>query len=641
MRGRRRHIALSASIAVSLLLHDPPRVEACGCLSPPAVTEGEYAVNQSAEQIIFEADEAGWITAHVLIKYAGDPAQFAWIIPAPEAPELAISPASAFGLLDNITKPDVAVEVEDLCPISGWQCRYHQGARCGFGAGSIDEDSPTSADAGVDPGGGSGVDIINEQVVGDYQTITFRASEAAAAVQWLRDNGFLVNATTSIYMESYIQANMVFVAAKLVPGASTDAIKPLRMKYRAPYPMIPLVLTAIAAQPHMTVSAYVYGATPYRPLGHPVVTIDPDRIAQDRNLRGNYPMVLARTIDDAGGDAFAIEYLASSPVPAFGQGGSGCCDGGIDFCSIGGDGQCQCPRDEFDAGDCSQVGDIVEGVRLLDELAARHTTLTRITTRISPEEMTFDPQFEPDHDASLGGRMFVRGRQVTLGACRDAVIDQPAFETIEHTADCSSLYCGRGSCVTNTLGAPGCACEAGFVAQQFNDLDGKPSVTCVPQTPPCDFKAGGEPLPDACANVNCGTGTCIDRNGIAVCACAPGSGAFAGIAATPRCAPFALDSGTPGAQDYSEPLRALEVCAPPPPACGEDGWLVEVASPRPGVDCGNTKPHFLAMLPGPAPTCGPFGCGGCQESSELPPFAIVGMFGVSVFLLRRRRRLAR
>ena len=75
--------------------------------------------------------------------------------------------------------------------------------------------------------------MINEQVVGDYQTVTFAASDAAAATQWLSDNGFIVNPTTSIYMESYIQANMVFVAAKLVPGAGINAIKPLSMKYRA------------------------------------------------------------------------------------------------------------------------------------------------------------------------------------------------------------------------------------------------------------------------------------------------------------------------------------------------------------------------------------------------------------------------
>src|SRR5687767_4404931 len=100
MRDRDHGLALGLSLAAcAALLLEPRTAVACGCLSPPAVEEGEFAVNQRAEQIIFEV-EPGWVTAHVLIKYAGDPAKFAWIIPVPEIPELAISPSTAFGLLD-------------------------------------------------------------------------------------------------------------------------------------------------------------------------------------------------------------------------------------------------------------------------------------------------------------------------------------------------------------------------------------------------------------------------------------------------------------------------------------------------------------------------------------------------------------
>src|SRR6187399_3088088 len=98
---------------VAALLGDVRRAEACGCLSPPAVTAGDYAVNQRAEQIIFEV-EPGWVTAHVLIKYAGAPESFAWIVPVPEAPtEMDVSPVTAFGLIDRATAPQVSVYNED------------------------------------------------------------------------------------------------------------------------------------------------------------------------------------------------------------------------------------------------------------------------------------------------------------------------------------------------------------------------------------------------------------------------------------------------------------------------------------------------------------------------------------------------
>jgi len=132
MRASQTIVALVAATTVTVA---GLRVaDACGCLSPPApVGDEEYAVNQQAEQIIFEV-EPNYVTAHVLIKYAGDPASFAWIVPVPEAPELGISPVSAFGLLDRETAPDVTVDVANLCPISEWQCQFHDQPNCGGSA---------------------------------------------------------------------------------------------------------------------------------------------------------------------------------------------------------------------------------------------------------------------------------------------------------------------------------------------------------------------------------------------------------------------------------------------------------------------------------------------------------------------------
>src|SRR5690606_33545606 len=146
----------------------------------------------------------------------------------------------------------------------------------------------------------------------------------------------------------------------------------------------------------------------------------------------------------------------------------------------------------------------------------RYSSLTRITTRVSAEEMTFDPTFEPDFDASAFGRLSVAGTQPSLDSCRPSVIDKTSFGTLEAKQLCAATYCGAGSCVVTTSG-PACACDAGYVAQRFNDLDGAPSVTCVPRVPPVDLRAGGDLLPDACANASCGNGLCIDRNGVAVC----------------------------------------------------------------------------------------------------------------------------
>jgi hypothetical protein len=632
MRVRAHVLALGFGLAIAALVVDTPQAQACGCLSPPAVQEGEYAVNQRAEQIIFEV-EPGWVTAHVLIKYAGDPAKFAWIVPVPEVPELAISPLTAFGLLDRATSPAVTVRQENICPIAEYAC-VHAADNC-----RIDDSAGNFADAGAlsdAPGQGGPVDVISEQIVGDYQTVIFRASEAQAATQWLRSNGFIVNNTTSIYMEPYVQANMVFVAAKLVPGAGASSIKPLRMKYRAPYPQVPLVLTAVAAEPHLTVTSFVYAQKPFKPQGHPVVQISSERIAQDAAGRTNYPMVMARTVDEAGGDGFVIEYRGTAVKPEFGNMNGFCC-GETDSCGLGNNSLCECPRSPFDKADCDKTSDIVDGVKLLDDLAAKYTAVTRLTTRVSAEEMTFDPAFEADFQSTLTGRLAISASQPTLAACESDVIDKARFAEATAMQGCSTVYCGAGQCMTTAQGA-GCACDAGYVAQRFTDLDGLPSVTCVPQTPPCDLRAGGDVLPDACRNADCGAGVCMDRNGVGVCACNAGAAAVtAGSSDTPRCEAIVRSSESPGAQDFSESLRDLDVCAPEPPSCGADGWLVRQESKRPGVACHASKPTPDQMIPKLGKSCDGLGCG-CAANDGAPIGGLVGGAWLFMALVVRRRR---
>lgn len=651
MRPLRVAVALLAASSVTFA--GVRIADACGCVSPP-VDQKDYAVNQLAEQIIFEVEQ-NWITAHVLIKYAGAPEEFAWIVPVAEAPELSLSPVSAFGFLDQATRPDVAVDVEDMCPVSEWRCQYHPPADCGGGGGgcgmaadgaaSDDDwggalDAAQASDSGAGGGDSDPVTVIDTQVVGDYQTVTFRASEAAAAAQWLRDNGFIVNPTTTIYMEPYVEQNMVFVAAKLVPGAGVSAIKPLRMRFRAPFPMIPLVLTAVAAEPHLTVEAYIFGNQPFRPMSHPIVTIDSTRIAQDRDGRKNYPMVLARTIDEAGGDGFAIEYRGTPAVPQFG-GNTPCCGASFDFCNTSNNGQCECPRDDYDQADCAATGDVIAGVQLLDDLAQRHTRLTRITTRISPEEMRFDPTFEADAGAPLFGKLQLRGEQASLDRCWTRVVDgdQAEYSDIDGKQDCAAVYCGHGQCVATEDGA-GCACDAGYVARRFLDLDGFPSVTCIPRTPTVDLSAGGLQLADACELLSCGMGQCIDRNGVPVCACNGGAAAVAGpVAPVPRCVPIGELTQTPGAEDYSEPLRTLSVCAPPLPACNAGGWYVRQPSSRVGVDCGDATPTAEQQEPTPEPHCeGVRGMYGCGCGAGHPAGALALAWVVGFLLMRKRRR---
>lgn len=132
LRLRRALSAAVASVtACATLASFTPDAAACGCTSPPVptVNETSFAVNQQSEQIIFEV-EPGFVTAHVLIRYVGDPSQFAWLVPVPAVPELDLSESALFGLLDGASSPLVNAPNVNRCPSDVYTCEHHPPPDC-------------------------------------------------------------------------------------------------------------------------------------------------------------------------------------------------------------------------------------------------------------------------------------------------------------------------------------------------------------------------------------------------------------------------------------------------------------------------------------------------------------------------------
>ncbi|MFT7580492.1 MAG: hypothetical protein ACI9MR_002163 [Myxococcota bacterium] len=624
---------------------------ACGCLSPPVPESvGEFAVNQQSEQIIFEVPGDGTVTAHVLIKYAGAPEKFAWLVPVPSVPQLALSESAAFAVLDSATAPSISIRSANACPDPDYVCDHHpacydpttRGGNQAFdttGTGFADAGSSDTASTPL-PGG---VEVLQSLQVGEYDTVVFSADEAMGTVQWLRDNGFIVNDTMTPYMQPYLDAGMLFIAAKLIPGAEVSAIRPLKMTYEFARPIIPLQLTAVAAEPHLTVTSYFFSNSAMKPVDQPLVNIDQARISSDAAGRNNYPMVMARSIDEAGGNAFVTEYEASTPIQLpTGDNGSGCC-ASEDVCGVAGDSLCQCPGKSYDAEDCDATAPgLTESILLLEDLSTRYTTLTRLTTRLSPEEMTFDPQFEAKAEGPLAGRLILQGARTNLNGCLDDVLNRAEHDEIEARTACSSIYCGAGRCMVTDIGA-GCRCDAGHVARTFTDLDGLPSVTCQPRQALVDLGADIE-IPDACAGVALDNGTCVDVGGFPSADCdITSAGVLTGTTSTPICVPTREVTGSPGAEDFSAPLADLAVCTPAPAACGESGWLVENPSISiQGVSCPGSAPDPSRLVVPHKPSCLGVGdggaCGGATSSSNGGLWLLVLLAGGLLGGLRRRRR---
>ena len=92
----------------TLLLALVPRADACGGMFCNAA----QPVEQAAERIVFawaEDEECpdGLVTVEVQISYVGDAADFGWVVPVPDVPELFASTDVLFtahtGAIDAIT----------------------------------------------------------------------------------------------------------------------------------------------------------------------------------------------------------------------------------------------------------------------------------------------------------------------------------------------------------------------------------------------------------------------------------------------------------------------------------------------------------------------------------------------------------
>src|SRR5262249_19517269 len=67
-------------------------------------------------------------------------------------------------------------------------------------------------------------------------------------LSWLSANHYFVPAGTDDVVGPYIHKDAYFLALKLRGGESTGSLQPVVVKYASDLPMIPIVLTSVAAQ---------------------------------------------------------------------------------------------------------------------------------------------------------------------------------------------------------------------------------------------------------------------------------------------------------------------------------------------------------------------------------------------------------
>ena len=298
--GRRSVVAVV--LALPLLAVDSRDANACGCFTPP---DPSVPIVQAGERILF-AMENGVVTAHIQIQYAGDAKDFGWLLPLPSVPEMELGTDELFAALTTTTQPKYRLvqKYDGNCGFNPASRRRRPGRR--------PPGAPAPAAAGADNAGDS--PLVIQDSVGPYDYAVLKADSQEDMLEWLADNRYFVPAGTDQTVGAYIRPGAFFLALKLqsrqVGGRPAAGGRPLP----ADLPMIPIVLTSVAAQPNMGIQVWMLGTGRAIPRNYYHTVIND--MAIDWNTSGaNYNDVIIKAVGEAPEKhTFVTEYAGDAAV---------------------------------------------------------------------------------------------------------------------------------------------------------------------------------------------------------------------------------------------------------------------------------------------------------------------------------------
>lgn len=295
MIARLSSAALVATLGIAFSSQD---AEACGCFAPPDPT---VPIVQAGERILFSVNN-GVVNAHIQIQYAGEAKDFGWLLPLPSIPVLKLGTEELFTQLINVTQPRYFVNTVTTGTCGGLLGR-------GFGL------APSAAGvADSENAGGGGSPLVTESSIGPYDYAVLKADRKDEMLQWLTDNRYFIPVGTEDTVGPYIHQGAYFLALKLKSGKSAGDIQPVVLEYPSDLPMIPIILTSVAAQPNMGIQVWMLGDGRAIPRNYNHVVINDSQVDWLGQAQ-NYNEVVIKAISEAPEKhAFITEYAGTSGV---------------------------------------------------------------------------------------------------------------------------------------------------------------------------------------------------------------------------------------------------------------------------------------------------------------------------------------
>jgi hypothetical protein len=291
----------------------------CGLLAPSTagafcgffVAGNDAKLYNNASQVVLL--RKGNHTAMTLSNnYQGPPENFAMVVPVPvvlQKENVKTLPHDVFEHIDSLSAPRL-VEYWEQDPCYVPHNRYEDAM------GAIP--APTSAPPMPSGGGGLGVKIEAQFVVGEYEIVILSAKDSGGLETWLRLNKYKIPDGAGQALAPYVRDQMKFFVAKVnIQKVKRDAqgavqLSPLRFSFESNELRLPVRLGLLNAQDKQDLIVYVlHPSSRFEVANYPNVFIPTNLEVADevrKEFPGFYAQLFDATVDKMNGKAVVTEY---------------------------------------------------------------------------------------------------------------------------------------------------------------------------------------------------------------------------------------------------------------------------------------------------------------------------------------------
>lgn len=288
LRRFNRLAPFGLAAAVSAFGSHERTAEACGgYFSPPQATERTVVTDHRMAFSISQQQTVLWDQ----IRYAGDPKEFAWVLPVRHGATVELSHDEWFAALDASTQPVISEPY-----------RSYGGGGCALGGCNGSADSTSAG-----PGAGQ-VQIISQSVIGPYETVTLRATDPKALINWLNEHAYEIPPAIQPTIDSYTSEGFDFIALRLRPICNERSMKPVRIVSPGADATLPLRMIAAGVGARVGLTLYVISEGRYHPQNFPDAVIDYSKLTWDRTQsRSNYEELSIAAMGESNGRSWLTE----------------------------------------------------------------------------------------------------------------------------------------------------------------------------------------------------------------------------------------------------------------------------------------------------------------------------------------------